>query len=189
MPGCVGTLTPSTCETCAETSCCAEASACYADQACTDCVVATANDPSECKAGTTPRFDTLNQCLKTKCATQCPAPPVLACDAPSVSPSMGSCYALPMGGCNPVTNAGCAGGMCDIDVIAMSFTCFNQASTGAICAECNFVAECAGGSTCVGSNGQQQCAKFCCADTDCGSGHCNKTMTTPDPNVGICVAG
>jgi hypothetical protein len=67
------------------------------------------------------------------------------------------------------------------------FQCFTMPpNTEKLCGMCdsNNGPECLPGSTCtVGGT----CAKYCCNDGDCGSGTCNKNMTTNDPNVGICI--
>jgi hypothetical protein len=43
---------------------------------------------------------------------------------------------------------------------------------------------CAAGMTCL-SDGS--CAAFCCADSDCGSGKCDKTMIPSETVLGVCV--
>ena len=89
---------------------------------------------------------------------------VMCSEFPDTAPSAGSCYS---GNCNPVTNAGCPSGSCDLS--DQGYNCF-PTGTADMCTACDNQAGpfCATGSTCVGG----QCARFCCTDADCGCGKC-----------------
>lgn len=111
-----------------------------------------------------------------------------SCDAADIAPSGGSCVLL--GGdtqCNPVTNEGCdsaAGEACDLT--QNGFTCYPPPNTENICGACGGQGEgfCAAGLTCIGT-----CARFCCDESDCGTGFCFKDPFAEFANVGVCVVG
>jgi hypothetical protein len=111
-----------------------------------------------------------------------------ACDAADMAPSGGSC--VPIGGdiqCNPVTNEGCdsaAGEACDLT--QSGFTCYPAPNIENICGACGGQGEsfCAAGLTCIGT-----CARFCCDDSDCGTGFCFKDPFAEIASVGVCVLG
>ena len=82
--------------------------------------------------------------------------------------------------CNPVSNAGCntaAGEACDDDQVG-GFKCYpapNQAKDGAACADDDDGPSCAPGLGCAGtseSNPEGTCARYCCADAECGNKKC-----------------
>lgn len=105
----------------------------------------------------------------------------------------GSCITVTLDGgnlCNPVTNAGCdvdAGEACDFT--AIGFGCYGPTppNTATACMDCDDkLTACVPTETCAPTAGGLKCARFCCVDGDCGSGHCD--MTTFDAAaVGICV--
>jgi hypothetical protein len=117
------------------------------------------------------------------------------CTAPVDAGSGGSCVTITGDGgveCNPVTNAPCntdAGEACDRTEIGGTH-CFapppsNSAALCAVCDDTNGPA-CMPTATCVPTSGGLNCARFCCVDGDCGSGHCD-TVTLALPNFGVCV--
>jgi hypothetical protein len=119
------------------------------------------------------------------------------CTAPTTAPSNGSCIALMGDGgagtvsCNPITNAPCnTGEACDLDT-GGGYRCFAPppANTATLCQTCDIT----NGPACVGTmhcitalTNAAECARFCCTDPDCGSGHCDKTTYNTTP-VGVCV--
>ena len=107
------------------------------------------------------------------------------CDAPSASPSGGSCVTLDaFYTCNPVTAAGCAAGFtCDYDGVSQ-YICLPPPNTVAACGACS-LDYCQPTLTClVVSQGPEvdQCARNCCVSSDCGGkGHCHQLL---DPRNG-----
>ncbi len=117
------------------------------------------------------------------------------CTVPADAGSGGSCVTLTGDGgveCNPITNAPCnsdAGEACDRTQTGGTH-CFapppsNTAAPCAVCDDQNGPA-CMPTATCVPTTGGVNCARFCCVDGDCGSGHCD-TVTLALPNFGVCV--
>jgi hypothetical protein len=155
---------PNACDTCAEEKCCAELSACNLIPNCLACLV---GDPSVnaaiCGAqDITDATDAISACKSGCCAAAC-------------SEKL----------CNPVTNEGCsaAGGeACDIAGDG-SFVCQPPVNNTPRCGDCSS-AFCVAGTTCNPKD--LTCARYCCADTDCGSGACDLAVLH-DPKVGICV--
>lgn len=175
------------CTPCAEKNCCAELTACAADPACARCF-----DPMG-GCSIPPSLTALNQCKGTACLHDCGPPPPLpppriepACDAPALSPSGGSCVVLAGDvACNPVTNEPCnsqASEACDFN--GSGFKCYPDDNVHAICEQCGpWTGKfCKGGMSCMIT----ECARYCCADADCGSGICKKDYFGAVP-VGICV--
>ena len=114
------------------------------------------------------------------------------CTVPATPPSGGSCIVIDDASikCNPVTNAPCdtdAGLGCDTDFDG-GYTCLAQ-STVSYCGACNEVngPYCIGTATCLPDvdAGTQQCFRYCCTDSDCAPGHCNKTAFGLSP-LGAC---
>ena len=115
------------------------------------------------------------------------------CTVPSTPPSGGSCITLNVEAgieCNPVTNAPCdadAGDGCDTD-FAGGYKCLPQ-STVSLCGDCNEVdgPYCIGTATCLplSDAGTQKCFRYCCTDSDCAPGVCNKTAFGIAP-LGAC---
>jgi hypothetical protein len=141
---------------------------------------------------------------------------VFACDAPTISPSRGSCVTATANEdagagtgdagapCNPVTNIPCAAGLtCDSTVDSNNdisgFACFGGPNEAALCEACNTATTgplCTGGLVCANVTGDvQACAHFCCTDADCGTGRCVTTdgsgtllFGTVAPGLGLCAA-
>ena len=170
------------CAVCAEGSCCAELSACLDDAACSTCLMdgtgcdtstlaadfdtcLTGSCETECAApaGSCARFC----CTDGDCGTgTCDkmltgdanvgvcvdAQQAAACDAPSTSPSNGSCVTIDATTylCNPITNEGCdtaAGEACDFG--ASGFECYPAPNDAMLCDACASGGPyCAGGTTC-----------------------------------------
>jgi hypothetical protein len=126
----------------------------------------------------------------------------LECTVPSTPPSGGSCVTtVPENDagtgieCNPVTNGSCAAtdecdGDADSNGNSLGFVCFPGPNTATLCGACDNSAGpfCGGGMTCI----NEQCAKYCCTDADCGAGKCT-TMDSEGslfgpiaPALGIC---
>lgn len=114
-----------------------------------------------------------------------------ACAVPDAAPTNGSCVTIDDAGieCNPVTNAPCtATQACDFSTTG--FHCYDPPppNTAALCAACDVTdgTACTGTSTCVPVDGGSACARYCCDDTDCAPGHCDKTTFQSSP-IGFCV--
>jgi hypothetical protein len=167
---CTDILDPAgACGACVDAKCCDQVVACANDSDCVDCFNGAAADPSICTASTV--YQALYTCEQTNsCVDPCtPVPPTSAC--------------------NPVTSAECttAGDSCDL-ASDQTYQCFDSA-TEALCAACDYSTPkyCAPGMFCLADDtGVGQCARYCCADTDCGTGTCDKTNFPG--GVGICVA-
>jgi hypothetical protein len=93
----------------------------------TDCGTGT------CTLGEVPGFAKLGVCRD--------AAKAVACDAPAMSMTMGSCFTKDATNvCNPVTNDGCdsaAGAACDLENNSQAFTCFPSGNEQVLCGECN----------------------------------------------------
>lgn len=175
------------CQTCMEGGCCAEVAACKAHEGCwVTCF--TEQDEAACHAAADAHavYHAMLACLSASCSEPCIGPTLTpACDAPAAAPSGGTCAVL--GGsiaCNPVTNEGCPtnGSACDA-ASGGGFSCYPPENTNALCAACSDTAGwCAPGMTCNGG----KCLRYCCADGDCGTGHCDKTSLGLG-EVGVCV--
>lgn len=115
------------------------------------------------------------------------------CTVPAGNPSGGSCIPGDAGlPCNPITNAGCDGGAgeaCDFNN-QTGVACYPPPppNTTALCQLCDDQnTACLPGSSCQSAtNGTMECMRFCCDDTDCTPGHCDKTTFQTDP-IGFCV--
>ena len=187
--------TPGPCGLCTEQKCCSELTACKGSQDCLDCMMGVKDvktDPA-CKAAPTKALlDAVDTCDNTQCTNACLNPDMdtAACDAKTTQ--VGACATdtakFP---CNPITNAGCkAGEQCDY-AIGMgaddTFVCFPlDPMPTSVCEDCS-MHFCGAGLTCIGT-----CARYCCDNTDCGTGICSKTTAQVDKPgmgaVGICVA-
>ena len=136
----------------------------------------------------------LFDCANANCSAECfppQEPPFpLECMPPATAPSMGACVMIDANNvCNPVTNEGCntaAGEACDGGM--NGFQCYPDGNTQDLCQECGVTGSdyCKAGSTCL-----NQCAKYCCDDSDCGAGTCTKTLMGSAlfmnaPNLGVC---
>jgi hypothetical protein len=115
------------------------------------------------------------------------------CTVPATPPSGGSCITLNDASitCNPVTNAPCnqdAGYGCDTDFDG-GYLCLPK-STVSLCGDCNEVngPYCIGTATCLplSDAGTEHCFRYCCTDSDCAPGHCDKTTYGIAP-LGACV--
>jgi hypothetical protein len=190
---CVGVFPAGACATCGEASCCAQGKACDITQGCIGCVY---SSDLSCTADNKAVVDALLACLHTSCEAACypppPAPIDVTCIVPAPSPSLGACVTL--GGvveCNPITNEGCdsaKGEACDFK--GAGYHCYGGPNDAALCGACGPISgggHCKGGSTCLPSP-DGKCGKFCCADSDCGAGKCEKKDGLPS-NVGYCVGG
>jgi hypothetical protein len=174
------------CNECITASCCAEFAECQGTDGCEACV---SGEPT-CTEDNINIAQLTFDCVKSACAAACIEPPTQVdpiCKVPTGSPSKGAC--APLGGnvkCNPVTNAPCktaAGEACDLNDQDV-FTCFPAPNTEALCAACdNQKTFCQAGLTCVGD----QCARYCCDDSDCGAGKCDKGSLELPSNLGVCV--
>ena len=185
---CEGVLmNPNDCGNCIIDQCCTELAQCGKDAECNDCLSNPNADPAACDANA--QLGAVFDCAGTLCSDVCGggggAEP--ACDAPATSPSAGACVTLNANNkCNPVTNEGCdtaAGAACDAN--NNGFECYPSQNVHAICEACGSAGDgeyCKPGMTCVG-----KCARYCCEDTDCGTGKCTKNVFA-DANVGFCEA-
>ena len=183
---CTGLIeNPNECGTCIIDQCCVELQACANDAECNGCL-AGMGDPAACDANS--QLTAVNDCGSALCSDVCGggggAEP--ACDAPATSPSMGSCVTV--GGaieCNPITNEGCADPGSACDASQDGFVCFPDGNVQALCEECGVSGSdyCQPGMTCVG-----KCARYCCEDTDCGTGKCTKGSFAGSADVGFCEA-
>jgi hypothetical protein len=107
--------------------------------------------------------------------------------------SGGACVTIDDAGilCNPITNYPCkadAGEACDFS--QNGFQCYPPPpdNTAALCASCDVQngPACLPTSTCLPTANGNECARYCCDDSDCGNGHCDKTTFGSDP-IGFCV--
>jgi hypothetical protein len=121
---------------------------------------------------------------------------------PTGTAGSGGGFVIPGVQCNPVTNAGCVDGeACDVltDSLGsvLGFFCYPPPNTAAICSPCAAGTKggpfCAPGGTCFSLHMKSACARYCCADADCGpDAACDTQMGTLfgilARDVGICVA-
>jgi hypothetical protein len=176
-PMCSNIFPPGDCATCTEASCCQELADCNGDNACI----------GACLLGLWP---VLSVCDSGNAKTHLDA--ITTCQAKSCSPACD-----PADECNAVTNAGCGpGSICDA-VFPGMFACIQFPGTlGKACDPCDydFGMYCGAGLRCLA--GAHQCARFCCADADCGaSGKCvtDPAIVFTDPlmvkgvTVGVCL--
>lgn len=86
-----------------------------------------------CKLGVLGSFPKLGVCKDAQNA--------VACDAPAMSMTMGSCFTVDATNvCNPVTNEGCdsaTGAACDLEGEKDVFVCFPSGNTQTLCQDCN----------------------------------------------------
>jgi hypothetical protein len=157
---------PNLCGACTEKTCCVELTACDAIPSCLQCVLGTATDPSICNAADIQSaIATLDACANGCCDLDCDPPPVP---------------------CNPVSNAPCGTGTCDVGMGGMGYQCYIEPTAAGLCEMCDESSGlfCSGGSACLPDGG---CAKYCCDDGDCGSGRCDMTTLPAAPGVGVCL--
>lgn len=177
-PECGGNKFSPGCDQCIEAKCCQEVSDCLGNNPCgTYCMFGILPPAPECNTGQTGKyFADLTTCLTKNCATECGA----------------TSY------CNPVTHNGCPndGTQCEF-VYPGIFACVPPTGTpAAVCESCNFGMGpyCGSGLRCDVST--LKCARYCCDDKDCGTGHCELNQnaifgySTANPNdmVGLCLA-
>ncbi len=178
-PNCSQPVFPGNCDACLQTFCCKEMSDCIINSSCLNyCVASILPSPAECTMAPGQRketFDAVTTCMKSKCADKCP----------------------PDDGCNPVTHNGCAndGSSCDLAYPGF-FGCYKPVDMPAeICKSCNFNATpyCGSGLRCHPVT--NTCARYCCNDSDCGTGRCEldpmlafgAEIARADNKVGLCV--
>jgi hypothetical protein len=185
---------PGLCATCTEQKCCAELTACKGSSDCFACVTGAKDvktDPACQAAPVKALLGAIDTCDEMKCTDECldPSMDTPACDA-SLTQTGACATDTTKFPCNPITNAGCPGGQqCDYAIGAGSsnvFQCFPlDAMPTALCADCS-THYCGAGLTCIGT-----CARYCCDDSDCGTGVCSKTAAEVDQPgqgaVGLCV--
>lgn len=179
---CSKVIYPVECDKCLQTSCCPEMAACIALPDCLGyCFNNVLPAPELCTsfAGDLKNvFGAANQCLTTTCATACILPDT----------------------CNPVTHNGCpeVGSSCDL-AYPGRFYCFDPPPApqmpAQICQPCDFheFPYCGSGLRCHPNS--KTCARYCCDDSDCGTGRCEldpllalgAKPLNPDDKVGICV--
>ncbi len=91
------------------------------------------------------------------------------------------------GSCNPFTSSPCdivGGYACDWN--GSGFQCFPPSNTEMLCAPCQSNGVyCQPGMTC--HQGFLACVRFCCTDTDCGTGNVCDTSLLGSTGVGECV--
>ncbi len=185
------------CGLCANEHCVKEVSACNVTNAfcaargCAECLQGI---NTSCTEKNTPFVDTAYECLLTNCKASCfPLPDELACGSDVSTamntPSGGAC-GNNLGECNPVTNSPCdtAGGFaCDVAMSgANMFSCYGPPNTAGLCEPCDGSTFCRAGTTCIDTEVGARCARFCCADEDCGAqGKC--LIESANVSVGLCV--
>lgn len=179
-PNCSQQVFPGDCDACLQTNCCKEMSDCSSNSTCLAyCVANILPSPPECTmvAGDLKtKFDAVTTCMTTKCPDKCPADD----------------------GCNPITHNGCTepGSSCDLAYPGV-FGCYSAVGTPAnLCEKCDFHVKpyCGSGLRCHPVT--NTCARYCCDDTDCGTGRCETDpmlafgaeIARPDNKVGICVS-
>ncbi|MEZ4311954.1 MAG: hypothetical protein R3F14_28330 [Polyangiaceae bacterium] len=175
------------CGTCAQDHCCAEVAACKGDPECIQCISGAPGSPG-C-AGNAAATAAL-ACLGASCGAECSDQPRGGgCDAPAMAPSGGACVVL--GGavmCNPVTNEGCdslLGETCDR--AGGGFACQPAPWNKGLCESCAMGDRCGPGLVCSGDG---RCARYCCADADCGTGTCEKGWVPKGGGaIGVCREG
>lgn len=191
--GCTESFTRGACDTCGEASCCAEGAACSSTAGCIACVYS--SDPA-CNDTSKPVAYALVACLHANCEVDCfpvkPAKVDVTCSVPTPATLQGACVTV--GGlieCNPVTNEFCdaaKGESCDFK--GDGYHCYAGPNEKALCDSCgptNGDGYCKAGSTCVpGPDGT--CGRFCCDNTDCGTGKCDKSAMYAG-SVGVCLGG
>lgn len=177
---CSKVIFPGDCDVCLQTSCCTEMAACIAQDTCLDyCMGNVMPPPDQCTtlAGALKdKFGAANQCLTSKCADKC-----ILSDT-----------------CNPVTHNGCTtqGSSCDLGYPGR-FACYQPQGTPAkICEKCDIheLPFCDSGLRCHPVT--NTCARYCCNDSDCGTGRCEldqmlafgAKIPNPGNKVGICVS-
>lgn len=181
-PVCNGTMISLQCDPCIQEHCCQEISDCYDDMTCEYyCMFGTVPSDPLCSQGKTgTAFEALKSCLATNCSTECAA----------------KSY------CNPVNGtAGCPPPMSPTVSCEMAFpgifVCYDMGlPPAALCQPCNLYTGplCDDGLRCDPKS--NLCARYCCNDTDCGTGHCELdqnialgySTANPADMVGICMA-
>ncbi|HRI65836.1 MAG TPA: hypothetical protein PK156_16430 [Polyangium sp.] len=177
-PNCAQTLFPGECDACLQNECCQELADCSTNSTCLNiCIKNLLPYSPECTtvAANKTLLDGFTSCMMTKCSDKCPPPD----------------------GCNPVTHNGCTfdGSSCDF-VYPGRWDCYGAVGTpAAICQPCDFYQSpyCGSGLHCHPAS--KQCARYCCSDADCGTGHCEldpmiafgADVVRPDNLVGICL--
>ncbi len=82
----------------------------------------------------------------------------------------GACIGNESNICNAISGAGCAAGK-TCEWYSSSYQCVPSTSTKKLCEPCNGPGDCASGSSCMFG---KVCARFCCDDSECGTGKCIK---------------
>jgi hypothetical protein len=88
--------------------------------------------------------------------------------------------------CDPFTGEGCIEGeVCDISA-GSGTACQTRKFYSSNCGLCGATGWCGPGTTCVSG----VCAPFCCEDSQCSEGYCDKVILTGEPwPFGVCMAG
>lgn len=180
-PQCGGPMISVQCDPCLQEHCCQEVSDCLDDQTCNFyCMFGTLPSEPICNQGKTATvFEGMKSCLTTHCSTECSA----------------KSY------CNPVNGtAGCvspsATVACEMAFPGI-FVCYDMGlPPAALCQPCNLYTGplCDDGLRCDLTSGL--CARYCCDNTDCGTGYCEKNQNVafgtstanPADMPGICLA-
>jgi hypothetical protein len=161
-PSCDGTIrNANDCGNCIEDQCCAEIQACEGIPNCLDCLLGGNTGCND--AAVVAAIDQIILCGDCTC-DDCAPPP----------------------SCNPVTGEPCnsaAGEACD--VTQGGYTCYPAPNDSLICEQCDQANGpwCENGHTCLADGG---CAKYCCGDSDCGTGVCSFAENYP-LGIGVCV--
>lgn len=185
---------PLDCIDCIEASCCVEAVRCGEDLRCKPCIQP--GQGTEC-ADPPPAAEAFFQCKLDHCADACPPSFVAQTGEPAPNATEGTssptCVTIgaPLIACDPITSEPCPSDeVCA--ATADGFACRPGGAGRGLLEPCGHSAwdVCGRGLHCIG-----RCARFCCADVDCGfGGVCDRPLLgdffdgePPHDLVGVCV--
>lgn len=180
------------CATCLETSCCDALRDCTINEDCRACV---AGESSFAACGEVATVVALRSCVGGQCDATCrpggepiQGLPTPDCEHPPGLPSGGRCFQKgDLAGriqCNPLSNDPCdgaAGEACALDPGLDAWHCSATGHHQPTCAPCGLLdGGCAPGHVCLDG----ACYRYCCDESDCGTGVC--FYVAPHP-FSVCV--
>jgi len=182
-----GGLFEGACDVCMQSSCCSEVGSCFGTPGCIECLLGEGQCFDEAGGQTA---DFVDFCGRTNCPKECfsgKTDPTPACGPPATEGDLSCSTIAPdqMVFCDAITGEGCTPEeVCDIAPTgtACQFRPFWSGS----CGLCGATGWCAPGTTCVSGI----CTPFCCEDSQCLVGYCDKVLLTGELGpIGVCLAG
>jgi hypothetical protein len=175
------------CDDCMQNLCCSEVASCVETPSCLPCLDAKENCTDQAGGQTA---DFVDLCARSLCPAECfdgmPGPKP-ACAPINAGGDLSCSTVAPEQNifCDALSGDGCIfDEVCDVTPTGTA--CQAREFWSGNCGTCGATGWCGPGTTCVSG----VCTPFCCEDSQCVDGYCDKTILTGMPGpIGACLAG